>query len=92
MAFRADMVMKEVQVPPNGFCRSGHTAPKLFKREPHKPAVATKFFQISSDLDSTINGVYCEPCLIVSRAIANGQVEVRRVHRDELPAVVTLAK
>jgi hypothetical protein len=88
MAFRVDMVMKEVGVPPNGFCRSGHTAPKLFQRDPQKPAVATKFFRVSSDLDSTINGVYCEPCLIVSRAIANGQVEVRRVSKDELPAVM----
>lgn len=91
MAFRVDMVVKEVRKPTNGFCRSGHTAPSVFQRDPPKAAEPTKFFQVTSDLDGSINGIYCEPCLIVSRAMANGQVEVRRVTRDELPAI-TLAK
>jgi len=92
MAFRVDMVMKEVRKPLNGFCRSGHTAPILFQRDPPKPEEPTRFFQVSSDMDSTINGVYCEPCLIVSRAIANGQVGVRRLSKDELPPIISLAK
>jgi hypothetical protein len=83
------MTMKEVSTPPNFYCRSGHAAPEVFQRDPPKPATPTRFFRVSSDSDPTVDGTYCEVCLIVSRAIANGQVGVRRLDANEpLPILV----
>jgi hypothetical protein len=58
------MTVKQVSAPPNLFCRSGHTAPPIFQTGP------TKFFSVNSDVDPNVNGVYCEPCLIVAHAMA----------------------
>lgn len=67
----ADFVAKEVE-PPHGFlCRSGHEAPKLFRRLGTKaPEEPTKFFQVSSLKNPQVNGVYCEPCLIVANEMS----------------------
>ncbi len=69
--------MKEVEAPFNFFCRSGHRAPPVFQREPKTPATPTKFFSVSSNEQPEIQGVYCELCLIVARAISRGEVQVK---------------
>lgn len=78
MNLRPDMTMKEVPPPQNLFCRSGHNAVALFQREPPKPEEPTRFFSVSCDADPQVDGVYCEPCLIVSNALARGEIEIRR--------------
>lgn len=53
-----------------GWCDSGHKAPSLFRREgPDSPELPTRFFQVHVKI-SAINGVYCEPCLIVANHVA----------------------
>ncbi len=71
MHFRPDMTVKEVLAPPGLYCRSGHTAPKMFRRAGTKaPEEPTKFFQVSCRAQPHVEGVYCEPCLIVANALA----------------------
>ena len=69
-----DLVQKEVTHPPNRWCQSGHVAPDVFRRggatSQEEP---TRFFQVSSNADSKVNGVYCEPCLIVAHAHARSK-------------------
>jgi hypothetical protein len=78
MKLRPDMTVKEVPPPQNHFCRSGHSAPEVFAPDPKKPSMPTRFFSVSCDADHRIDGTYCEPCLIVSNAIARGEIEIRR--------------
>lgn len=78
MRLTPDMTMKEVPPPQNNFCRSGHNAPAEFAPDPKKNPAPTRFFNVSSDADPHVDGVYCEPCLIVSRALARGEIEFRR--------------
>lgn len=67
---RADMVVKEVTTPSNLWCKSGHEAPAMFRRLGTKaPEEPTKFFQVSCSHASHVNGIYCEPCLIIANAM-----------------------
>lgn len=71
MNFRPDMTVREVPAPFTLRCRSGHVAPELFRRTGTKgPEEPTKFFRVSSDTHPEVDGVYCEPCLIVANAMA----------------------
>jgi hypothetical protein len=66
----SDLTVKEVSPPPGLRCRSGHTAPTLFRREgTQAPEEPTKFFQVSCSHNPEVNGIYCEPCLIVANAM-----------------------
>jgi hypothetical protein len=72
MLGRADMTVKEVTPPQGLSCRSGHTAPAKFRRAgTMAPEEPTKFFQVSSSGNPEVNGVYCEPCLIIANAMAH---------------------
>jgi hypothetical protein len=72
--FRTDMTVKEVMPPPGLYCRSGHTAPEMFRRAGTKaPEEPTKFFQISHSTQPNVDGVYCEPCLIVANAMSKSE-------------------
>lgn len=73
---KPDLSFKEVSAPPNGWCHSGHVAPSVFKRDPAKEPEPTKFFQAAS-LVGSINGVYCEPCLIIAHAHARAVKEAQ---------------
>lgn len=75
MRLVANTVVKEVGPPPNLYCRSGHNAPELFRRGGTKaPEEPTKFFQVSSDGHPAVNGVYCEPCLIIANSMNQMQI------------------
>lgn len=71
MNLRADMTVKEVEAPQGSYCRSGHRAPEVFRRAgTTAPEEPTKFFRVSSSVNPEVDGVYCEPCLIVANAMA----------------------
>jgi hypothetical protein len=76
---KPDLVMKEVQPPHQNWCMSGHFAPERFARNgtalPEEP---TKFFAVASGHSPNVRGVYCEPCLIISNALARGDVIERK--------------
>jgi hypothetical protein len=78
MFTRADLTVKEVPSPANLCCRSGHVAPETFRREgmlgPDEP---TKFFHVVSNQNPEINGVYCEPCLIIANAMSKNKMRIR---------------
>jgi hypothetical protein len=68
------MTVKEVSTPPNRYCHSGHEAPEWWHRGGTKaPLERTKFFQVSCDSNPSVDGVYCEPCLVIANAIAGQQ-------------------
>lgn len=71
MFARPDLTVKEVEAPYSFVCRSGHTAPTVFQRDQNLPAEPTKFFSVDSDVNPHVNGVYCEPCLIVAHAMSD---------------------
>ena len=74
----ADLVIKECDPPPGRQCRSGHEAPRLFRREGTKaPEEPTKFFRVRCSKNSEVNGVYCEPCLIVANAMTQNQIGIK---------------
>lgn len=75
MIGKADLVIKEVVSPPNHWCKTGHVAPSRFPREGSlKPDSPTKFFQVVSSQMPTVNGVYCEPCVIIANAVKRSEV------------------
>lgn len=72
---KADLVFKEVRTPHGHWCKSGHVAPTTFRREgPQGEDLPTKFFQVASDKNPQVNGVYCEPCLIIAHAMQRNEV------------------
>lgn len=65
------MTVKEVTTPHNLWCRTGHVAPEKFRREgTTAPEEPIRFFQVSAVQHPEINGVYCEPCLIIANAMS----------------------
>jgi len=70
--FEADLIINQVQAPYDCWCRSGHVSPKEFRRGgPETELLLTRFFQVTSKKNSNVDGIYCEPCLIVANAISN---------------------
>lgn len=66
---KADLVFREIPVPFNNWCSSGHCAPKMFKRNgPDLPEEPTKFYIVNGGDISNL--VVCEPCLIIAQHIA----------------------
>jgi hypothetical protein len=66
----ADLKIDEVLDHTSLVCRSGHVASKLFCRDgPKSPEVPTKFFEVTSRSNPEVNGIYCEPCLIIANAL-----------------------
>ena len=71
MFLDADLEQIEVDPPHDHWCASGHQAPTLFKREgPSSNAEPTKFFLVKG---KGIQGIYCEPCLIIAHHMSNLQ-------------------
>lgn len=71
MIGKPDFVIDEVVEPPGALCSSGHVAPKSWsKRGPGTPLEPTLFYRVVSIKDSKVNGVYCEPCLMIANAMA----------------------
>ena len=67
-----DLVVSEISTPINYWCRSGHISSKLFKREGAQgKSYPIKFFKITFKKQSVLNGVYCEPCIIIINWLAN---------------------
>ena len=60
---KEDIITREVDAPQGRWCSSGHFAPEKFQDKP------TRFFAVSSSI-APIDGVYCEPCLIVANHVA----------------------
>lgn len=70
MQLRPDMTVKEVQAPVGLHCRSGHTATERWRRMGlQSPEEPTKFFQVSCSNHPEVDGVYCEPCLVIANAM-----------------------
>jgi len=66
--FDATLTIIEVDNHVGGWCDSGHKAPSLFRREgPNSPESPTRFFSIHHE---SIDGIYCEPCLIIANHVA----------------------
>lgn len=64
----ADIIFEQIDEPINRFCASGHEAPELFRNAgPESPATPTRFFMVKH---RDMQGIYCEPCLIVANYIA----------------------
>lgn len=75
---KADFIVKEVTPPHGNWCKSGHTAPTTFRRAgPDGADLPTRFFQVTSDQNAAVSGVYCEPCLILAHAMQRNEVGVR---------------
>lgn len=57
---------------------SGHVAAEYWAKEgPGTPLVATLFYRISSR-DNSVNGTYCEMCMIIANAMAaKKKMEIR---------------
>lgn len=63
----SELVIKEVSPPDSRWCSSGHEAPEKFARAgPGTTPHPTRFFRVTSQNTSHVNGTYCEPCLIVA--------------------------
>lgn len=82
--FAADFVAHEVKNPIKRSCRScttrGALPPVSWEREGvGKGFEATRFFEINSQAKPDVNGQYCEPCLVVARAMSN---EIKSNHRS----------
>jgi hypothetical protein len=68
MFLKVDITVKEITNHSNRECCSGHIAPEFFKREgPDGPEEPTRFFHV---IGNGINGIYCEPCLIIANYLA----------------------
>ncbi len=75
---KADLIIKEVQPPHSYWCKSGHRAPATFHRNGLAGAdQPIKFFQVASVKMPNVNGVYCEPCLIVANAMKREEVKLK---------------
>lgn len=69
---RADMEVKEVEAPTTLWCKTGHAAPARFRRQgTTAPEEPTKFFKVTCSHSPHVNGVYCEPCLIIANAMSS---------------------
>ena len=76
---KADLTFKETPAPHGRWCKSGHEAPATFHRDgTGAPAQPTKFFQVSSDARPEVNGVYCEPCLIIANAMQRRDIVLNK--------------
>jgi len=69
---KADTTVSEVPSPLMRWCRSGHRAPELFRLDGREPT-PTRFFRVESDKDVSVEGIYCEPCLILAGYLARKQ-------------------
>lgn len=74
--FSADFTQAQVLSPSEHRCKSctarGVKAPEAWERlGPGKGFEKTRFFRIQSTGNPSINGVYCEPCLVVARAMSD---------------------
>jgi hypothetical protein len=68
MFTNADLIQKEVDPPINHWCATGHCAVLFFRRSgPGSVEEPTKFFEVTGH---GISGIYCEPCLIIARWVA----------------------
>ena len=66
---KVDIVIKEMDVPNDKYCSSGHVAPDTYKRNgPDSKDEPIRFFQICGN---NIFGNYCEPCLVIANYLAS---------------------
>lgn len=64
-----DITISEIDNHVGSWCDSGHKAPTLFRRTgPDSPEEPIRFFQVN--IFEKINGIYCEPCLIVANHVS----------------------
>lgn len=71
MILDADLTQREVDMPHDRWCASGHCAPILFRRSgPGSLEEPIKFFRV---IGHGTDGIYCEPCLIVAHWMATQQ-------------------
>lgn len=66
--FKADLTQTEVEAPITKWCACGHTAPEFYRRSgPDSPQEPIRFFHV---IGKNINGIYCEPCLVIAHHVA----------------------
>ncbi len=74
---KADVTFAQENPPMDNWCDSGHFAPKLFRREgPDSTPEPTRFFRASG---KGLNGIYCEPCLILVNYAAKAK---RKIYKE----------
>jgi hypothetical protein len=74
-----NLTVAEVDPPASRYCASGHTAPVTFRREgANTPELPTRFFQITAVDRPAVNGIYCEPCLMIANALADKKKKKER--------------
>jgi hypothetical protein len=68
---KPDLSAEEVGAPFARWCTSGHVAAEAWSREgAGTPVASTRFYRVVSAKDPTVNGTYCEPCMMVANAMA----------------------
>jgi hypothetical protein len=80
----AQLVFRAVDAPLTGWCSSGHRVdPKgLWSREgPGGLMEPIRFFQASG---KGLDGIYCEPCLVVANALARENKKCRTTLESSL--------
>lgn len=61
------LTIKQVSIPYERWCASGHFAVEKFKNFDLNEELPTRFFQVTSE---KISGIYCEPCLILANFLS----------------------
>lgn len=64
MILAADLTIKEVSEPGSQRCASGHEASGMSYQNK-----SVRWFRVSSVKNPKVNGIYCEPCLIIANAL-----------------------
>jgi len=74
--FLPDLTIAEVSPPATHYCASGHIAPLMYRRDgPDSPEEPMRFARVTSTQQPQVNGIYCEPCLIIANALARKKKE-----------------
>jgi len=75
---KPNITYKEIDTPENRRCDCCHKAPETFRRDgPGTPSLPTKFFHVKMT-EGNIDGVFCEPCLVLVNYLANQKRKERK--------------
>jgi len=75
---KTDLTIKQVNPPQDYWCKSGHVASATFLQKESNKQVSTRFFQVISKKRPAVDGIYCEPCLIIANDMANSKKQIKQ--------------